>query len=258
MDLGLEDKVALITGGSDGLGLALAERLLAEGASVALCGRSEERLAEASARLGDPARVLVQRCDVARADEIDAFVEAALGRFGRLDAVVSNAGAAAAVPVVDSTDVEWEADLESKVLAGVRLARRCAEPLADSGHGALLSVLAMAAKAPGAGSTPSSASRAAGLAVTKALSKELGPRGIRANAVLVGLVESGQWRRRAEASGIAMGDFYEAMAAEHPIPLGRVGRAEEFADLAAFLLSPRAGYVSGAAINLDGGLSPVW
>jgi len=90
----------------------------------------------------------------------------------------------------------------------------------------------------------------------KALSKELGPEGIRVNAVLIGLIESGQWVRRAAASGLELGEFYERFAKDSGIPMGRLGRAGEFADLGCFLLSARASYLTGAAINLDGGLSP--
>jgi NAD(P)-dependent dehydrogenase (short-subunit alcohol dehydrogenase family) len=104
---------------------------------------------------------------------------------------------------------------------------------------------------------PTTASRAAGLAITKAASKDLGPRGIRVNAVLIGLVRSGQWRRRAAAAGQPDEELYRQMAERTDIPLGRVGRADEFADLAAYLLSDRASYVTGSAINLDGGTSPV-
>ena len=114
----------------------------------------------------------------------------------------------------------------------------------------------MAAKAPGAASEPSAVSRAAGMALMKALSKELGPDGIRVNAILIGLIESGQWVRMASAAGVELPAHYERMAANASIPLGRVGRAEEFADLACFLLSARASYLTGTAINLDGGLSP--
>ena len=259
MDLGLQGSVVLISGGTDGLGLALARTLVAEGASVAICGRDEARLEAAQLELSSlGGTVLARRCDVSDATEIEGFVEAVLARFDRLDGVVSNAGAAAAVPVAESSDEQWEADLELKLMASVRLARRCAEPLSRSPHGSIISVLAMAAKAPSAGSTPSSVSRAAGLALTKALSKELGISGVRANAVLVGLIESGQWRRRAEADGIALEEFSAALATQQPIPLGRMGRAEEFAEVVTFLLSPRASYVSGVGLNIDGGLSPSW
>jgi NAD(P)-dependent dehydrogenase (short-subunit alcohol dehydrogenase family) len=114
----------------------------------------------------------------------------------------------------------------------------------------------MAAKAPGAGSAPSSVSRAAGMALMKALSKELAPDGIRVNAILIGLIESGQWVRSAEAAGVPLPEYYKRLADGSGVPLGRIGRADEFADLAAYLLSARASYLTGTAINLDGGLSP--
>jgi len=254
MDLELAGRAVLVTGGSDGLGLALAHRLLAEGASIAICGRDEGRLASAVSELG-PGDVLARSLDVTHPGTIEAFVDEAADRFGRLDGVVSNAGRASALPVVESTDDAWRDDLELKVLAAVRLARAAAPHLEAVG-GSIVNVLAVAAKAPDAASTPTSASRAAGLALTKALSKELGPLGVRVNAILIGLIESGQWQRRAAAAGTTVEEFYEAVTQHARIPLGRFGRAEEFADLCAYLLSPRASYVTGTGINLDGGLSP--
>jgi NAD(P)-dependent dehydrogenase (short-subunit alcohol dehydrogenase family) len=141
-------------------------------------------------------------------------------------------------------------------MAAVRLTRQ-ALPHLRATRGAVLFTLAMAAKAPGASSEPSSVTRAAGMALMKALSRELAPDGIRVNAVLVGLVESGQWVRAASAAGAELAAFYERTAREAAIPLGRFGRADEFADLGCFLLSPRASYLTGSAVNLDGGLSPV-
>jgi NAD(P)-dependent dehydrogenase (short-subunit alcohol dehydrogenase family) len=141
------------------------------------------------------------------------------------------------------------------LMGAVRLTRM-ALPLLRAGGGSALFTLAMAAKAPGAGSAPSSVSRAAGMALMKALSKELAPDGIRVNAILIGLIESGQWVRSAAAAGVPLLDFYQRMAAGAGIPLGRLGRSEEFADLASFLLSARSSYLTGTAINLDGGLSP--
>lgn len=255
MDLGLSGRTVLVTGGTDGLGLAVAHRLLEEGASVAVCGRDEGRLAEARRALGD-ADALVARVDVTDDAALDGFVDATVARFGRLDGVISNAGRASSVAVADSSDDEWRADFELKVLPAVRLARRAAPHLAIDG-GAIVNVLAISAKAPEALTTPTSASRAAGLALTKALSRELGPTGVRANAILVGLVESGQWVRRAASLGTPLDEFYATTAARARIPLGRFGRAAEFANLCAFLVSPSASYVTGTAINLDGGLSPV-
>jgi NAD(P)-dependent dehydrogenase (short-subunit alcohol dehydrogenase family) len=198
---------------------------------------------------------LAVQADVSEAPAIEAFVEGAVARWGRVDGIVHNAGRSAAGRLEANDDAVWESDLELKLMGAVRLTR-LALPHLRAAKGAALFTLAISAKAPGAGSAPSSVSRAAGLALMKSLSKELGPSGVRVNAILIGLVESGQWVRMAEASGTGLPELYEAMAADAAIPLGRVGRAEEFADLASFLLSARASYLTGTAINLDGGLSP--
>lgn len=255
MDLELRGRKVVITGGTDGLGLALARALVAEGADVAICGRDEERLAEAR-RLLEPAgtQVLAEACDVTDAEQLASFAAKVLSSFGEVHGLVSNAGRAAATTLEASTDEQWEEDFALKVMASVRLTRQLLPAMAAGAS--IVNVLAISAKAPGAGTQPTSASRAAGMAITKSLSRELGPRGIRANAVLIGLVESGQWRRAAEASGVELEAFLEQLAAGSGVPLGRVGRAEEFADLVAYLLSPRSSYLSGTAINLDGGLSP--
>ena len=255
MDLELAGKVVLITGGTDGLGLALATRLAAEGAAVAICGRDEERRRAAESALqsagGD---VLAVRADVSTPSDLEAFADAAVARWGRIDGVVHNAGRAAAGTLESIDDDTWESDVQLKLMAAVRLTRLTLPHLRAS-HGAVLFTLAMAAKAPGAASEPSSVTRAAGMALMKALSKELAPDGIRVNAVLIGLIESGQWARRA-SSAAELEAFYTQFARDAGIPLGRFGRAEEFADLGCFLLSTRASYLTGAAINLDGGLSP--
>lgn len=256
MDLELGGKVVLVTGGSDGLGAAVCARLVREGARVALCARNPERLeatADSLRALGGD--VLAMPTDVSRAYELEHFVGAAQAKWGRVDALVNNAGTAAARAFATVTDAEWEADLNLKLFAAVRASRHVLPHLRAAGGGAIVNVLALAAKTPGANSMPSSVSRAAGMAFTKALSKELGPDNIRVNAVLVGLVESGQWVRRAEAAGQPVEQLYARMAKEAGIPLGRVGRSEEFADLVAFLVSPRGAYISGTAINVDGGQS---
>ncbi|MBZ4421135.1 SDR family NAD(P)-dependent oxidoreductase [Myxococcus sp. RHSTA-1-4] len=256
MDLELGGKVVLVTGGSDGLGAAVARRLVREGAKVALCARGVERLEATAASLrAEGGDVLTIQADVSKEWQVEHFVDAAHARFGRVDALVNNAGTAAARAFASVSDAEWEADLQLKLFAAIRASRQAIPLFKDAGGGSIVNVLAISAKTPGANSTPSSVSRAAGLALTKALSKELGPHGIRVNAVLVGIIESGQWVRRAHEVGKPVESFQQEMARHAGIPLGRVGRAEEFADLVAFLLSPRAGYISGTAINVDGGLS---
>jgi NAD(P)-dependent dehydrogenase (short-subunit alcohol dehydrogenase family) len=258
MDLHLDGKVVLITGGTDGLGAALARRLVEEGARVAVCGRDPGRLAATENRLREAGGdVVAVRADVTRLPDLERFAEVAVSRWGRIDGLVNNAGKSAAGRVDEVADDDWVQDLDLKVLGAVRCTRLVVPHMVAAGGGAIVNVLAVACKAPGAGSLPTAASRAAGLAVTKAASKDLGERGIRVNAILIGLVESGQWRRRAEAAGQSEEEHYLHLAKRSDIPLGRVGRAEEFADLAAYLLSDRSSYVTGSAVNLDGGMSPV-
>jgi NAD(P)-dependent dehydrogenase (short-subunit alcohol dehydrogenase family) len=254
MDLEIQDRAFLITGGTDGLGLALAQRLVAEGALVAVCGRDQDRIDRAQVLLGLDA--LCSKTDVTHADQVDEFINAALTRFGRLDGVVNNAGRSAGTPIATSDDDEWRSDFELKVIAALHVSRQVL-PALETTQGAIVNVVATGARTPLANSTPTSASRSAGLAMTKALASEVGPRGIRVNAILIGLIESGQWVRRAADANVPIEEFYATMAANSKIPLGRIGRAEEFADLATFLLSPRASYVTGVGISIDGGLSPV-
>jgi NAD(P)-dependent dehydrogenase (short-subunit alcohol dehydrogenase family) len=258
VDLHLNGKVVLITGGTDGLGSALASRLVEEKARVAVCGRDSRRLAATEQRLRDAGGdALAVQADVTRPADLERFVAAAVDRWGRLDGLVNNAGKSAAGRIDQVSDDDWIADFNLKVLAAVRCTRLAVPHLIAAGGGAIINVLNVGAKAAGAASLPTTASRAAGLAITKAASKDLGGHGIRVNAVLVGLVASGQWRRRADTAGQSEEELYRQMAKNTDIPLGRVGRSAEFADLAAYLLSDRSSYVTGSAVNLDGGSSPV-
>ena len=254
MDLELADHAYLITGGTDGLGLALAHTLVREGALVAVCGRDPQRLNHAQSLLGTDA--LCFGADVTHAEQLDSFVDATLDRFGRLDGAVNNAGRSAGSSVAASEDDAWRDDYELKVIAALHLSRRVLDSLAAT-KGSLINVLAILARTPSANSTPTAASRAAGLALTKALAHEVGDQGIRVNAILIGLIESGQWVRKAHDAHASVEDYYAMVAKNSNVPLQRFGRAQEFADLAAFLLSPRASYITGVGISIDGGLSPV-
>lgn len=258
MDLGLQDKAFLITGGSAGLGYALAELLLAERARVAIFARDAERLGHAAERLrrqgGD---VVAIAGDVTVPEQAQRLVEALERGWGRLDGLVNNAGALSAGRFEQHSDAVWEADLALKLIGAARLTRLALPLIRQTGAGVVLNTLAISGKAPDALTTPTSVSRAAGLALTKALSRELAPEQIRVNAILIGVVESLQLEQRAEAAGMTPQQYYEQMVTTAGIPIGRVGRAEEYAALAAFLLSPRAAYVTGVGVNLDGGLCPL-
>jgi NAD(P)-dependent dehydrogenase (short-subunit alcohol dehydrogenase family) len=256
MDLELAGKVVLVTGGSEGLGAAVCNRLVWEGARVALCARNLRKLeAFADTLRAQGGEVLALPADVSRAEDVERFIKAAHERWGRIDALVNNAGSASAKPFLSVTDEEWEEDFQLKVFAAIRATRLVVPHLRAAGGGAIVNVLSIKAKEPGKNTMPSSVSRAAGMSLMKVLSKELGPDQIRVNAVLVGMIESAQWARRAETAGKPAEALYAERSREAGVPLGRIGRAEEFADVVAFLVSPRASYVSGTAINVDGGLS---
>ncbi|HEY7890914.1 MAG TPA: SDR family oxidoreductase [Solirubrobacteraceae bacterium] len=257
MQLELEGKAFLITGGSAGLGRALARTLVGEGASVALLARGAERLAATAEELREAGGdVLELSGDVTRLEDLERFVELARERFARIDGVVNNAGTLAAGSFAEHDDSVWEADLSLKLMGAVRLTRVALPALRES-KGVVLNTLSITGKAPEAYTTPTSVSRAAGLALTKALSRELAPEGIRVNAVLIGVIESAQLEHRASLAGVQPAEYYKRMVSDARIPLGRVGHPHEYGDLAAFLLSPRASYLTGAAINLDGGLCPL-
>jgi 3-oxoacyl-[acyl-carrier protein] reductase len=254
MDLGLNGKVALITGGSDGIGKATAKSLAAEGVSVAIVARRPDVLAAAADEIRNAGgKVLPISADISDPHEAQRVVKETAARFGRIDIVVNNAGTSAAQPFESVTDEAWQHDLDLKLFAAIRIAR-CAVPhLRHQGGGRIINVTAIGGKHPGVKSTPSSVSRAAGIALTKALSKELAPDRILVNTVCIGLVKSGQQAAAAERNGMSPDAYYAKLG--EGVPLGRVGEADEVAQVITFLASNAASYVTGTSINLDGGLS---
>jgi NAD(P)-dependent dehydrogenase (short-subunit alcohol dehydrogenase family) len=258
MDLGLKDSVVLVTGGSSGLGRALVRTLASEGARVAFCGRDADRVRQVADEVtAAGADTIGVPTDVTEPEQLAAFVQAAVDRWGGINALVNNAGTGAGGKFEENDDAYWERDLQLKLFGAIRASRLVLPHLRASGGGSILNTLAIWGKAPQAGTTPSSVSRAAGLGLVKALSKEFGADNIRVNAILIGLIDADQWHPVAERQGLSVPALYEALAKDYGIPLGRVGSDADFANLAAFMLSPLAQYISGAAINLDGGLSPV-
>jgi len=261
VDLGLSGKVAVVTGGSEGIGRGAAQSLGREGVSVVVCARREELLQQAAAEMAEAtgAQIVPVTADVTVAGDIERVIQTAVDRFGRLDILVNNAGTSAAGPFEAVTDQAWQADLELKLFSAIRATRAAVPHLRKAGGGSVVNVLNIGAKQPGPRSVPTSVSRAAGMALMKALSKELGADNIRVNGINIGLIKSGQNQRRWESLGSpgTLDEWYTQMAKNTPVPLGRVGEPEEVGDLIAFLCSTRGAYISGVSINMDGGSSGV-
>ena len=260
MDTSLTNKTALITGGSLGLGLAMAKHFYSDGANVAILARRPEPLIEAAAEIAEQdgdGNVAYFACDVTDPTAVIATHNAVAERFGPVDILVNNAGQSAAKPFSQITDEEWQADLDLKLMAAIRLTRLVWPNMQAQQWGRVLNLLNVYAKTPDANTAPTSISRAAGMALTKVLSAEGAADNILVNALLIGFLESDQIRRRHDASG--SNDSLEEFIAKagERLPMGRMGRAEECADLALFLASERGSYITGCAINMDGGLSKV-
>lgn len=259
MDIRLEGKVAVITGGSKGIGLAIATRMAECGADVALLARRPDILQEARLLVTTVAkgRVHAVPCDVSRAEDVAQGYAEVMAAFGRVDILVNNAGTSQTGVFASITDEVWQADLDLKLFAAIRLTRLVWPQMVERRWGRVINVLNIGAKAPRPGSAPTAVSRAAGMALTKVLAGEGAPHNILVNALHVGLIDSDQWvRRHAQQKPDQSYDAFLADMAK-AVPLGRVGQAEEFANVACFLASDLASYVTGASINVDGNMSPV-
>jgi NAD(P)-dependent dehydrogenase (short-subunit alcohol dehydrogenase family) len=257
MQISLADRAAIVTGGSKGLGLAIAMRFAASGADVAIAARGRDALDAAVKEIGGSAkgRVIGVQGDVGVPADIKRIHDEAVGQFGKLDIVVNNAGTSRNGAFEDIPDEVWREDIEQKLFAAIRLTRLAWPGMKQQGWGRVINVLNIGAKAPRRGSAPTTISRAAGMALTKVLSHEGAPHGILVNAMLVGFIESDQHVQRAKKEGIALAEYVSRRTKD--IPLGRIGKAEEFANLACFLVSDAASYITGTAINVDGGHSPI-
>lgn len=256
MELGLNGKVAIITGATQGIGRATAERLAAEGASVVICARRQELLDEVVGGIraaGGKAQGV--SADVSKVEDCARIVSEALKAFGRIDILVNNAGTSNRGKFEEVSDEVWQADLDLKVFGAIRLTRGVIPEMRKQGGGRVINLTNIGAKQPKAESMPTVVSRAAGLAMTKALSKEFAADKILVNTVCIGLIRAGQHETTAAKRGIPVEQLYQGMGKE--IPLGRVGRAEEVANVITFLASDAASYVTGTSINLDGGTSGV-
>jgi NAD(P)-dependent dehydrogenase (short-subunit alcohol dehydrogenase family) len=257
MEISLDGRSAIVTGGSKGIGFAVATRFAASGADVAIIARSRETLDEAvkAVKAKAKARVIGISGDVGAAADIQRAYDEAMKAFGKVDIIANNAGTSRAMAFEKVTDQILHDDIEQKLFAAVRLIRLVVPQMKERRWGRIINVLNIGAKAPRANSMPTSVSRAAGMAMTKALSQEFAPYNVLVNALLVGFIEADQHVQAAKRANLPLADYYKAR--EKDIPLGRAGKAEEFANLACFLASDAGSYITGTATNVDGGRSPV-
>jgi 3-oxoacyl-[acyl-carrier protein] reductase len=257
MEISLSCRSAIVTGGSKGIGFAVASRFAADGADVAIVARTRETLDEAVNAIKKSAkgRVIGVSADVGQAADIQRGYDEVMKAFGKVDIIVNNAGTSRAMAFEKLTDEILHLDIEQKLFAAIRLIRLVAPQMKERRHGRIINVLNIGAKAARPNSMPTSLSRAAGMALTKALAHEFAPHNVLVNAMLVGLIEADQHVQRAKQTNVPLDEYYKN--AQKEIPIGRVGKAAEFANLACFLASDAGSYITGTATNVDGGRSPV-
>jgi 3-oxoacyl-[acyl-carrier protein] reductase len=257
MELGLGGRKAIVTGGSKGLGRAIAEELVREGCDVAICARSAAEVDQAASELQalGGGTVLGRPADVTDPAQVRDFTTEAVETLGGLDILVNNAGRAHPGSFETLTDEDWLEDLDVKLFSMIRCSREALPHMRRRGGGRIVNINAVYAKAPDPSFFATSTNRAACLAFTKALSIELAPDGILVNTVNIGFVVTPQWKNihQRRAPDLSEEEFFAEMA-KAEVPLGRFGRADEVSGLVAFLASDRASYITGASIDVAGGM----
>lgn len=257
MELGLDGKVAIVTGGSKGIGRAAVLGFLAEGASVLVCARGQDALDETVAAAGHAARERIDTlaADLTQADAIKRVVARCVERFGRVDILINNAGSARTGPFMELTDDAWLTDWTLKFFGYVRMAREVIPPMERQGGGVIVNIIGAAALNPRASYTIGGAANAALNHFTKALAEEGAPRRVRVVGINPGPILTERLLKMRAGLNPAAADQSVEEAFRAMTPLGRIGQPAEVADLILFLASPRAAFIHGANVTIDGGLT---
>jgi 3-oxoacyl-[acyl-carrier protein] reductase len=256
VELGIAGRRALVTGGSKGLGLAIARELVREGASVAICARNEEEVVAAGDELREGgALVYAQRADVTDPEQVRDFVARSAEALGGIDFLVNNAGRAHPGTFETLTDADWKADLDVKLFSLIRCCREVLPHMRAAGGGRIVNIGAVYGRYPDPGFFATSVDRAAGNAFTKTFALEVAKDNVLVNGVNIGFVVTPQWDaiHQRRAPYVARDEFFDALAAQE-VPLGRFGTPEEVSGIVVFLLSERASYITGASVDVAGGM----
>ena len=255
MDLGLHDKVAVITGSSRGLGLASARSLAAEGCRVCLCGRTASTLEHARRDVADRAggddRVSAVAADVSTPEGAQAVIDGAVAAFGGIDILVNNVGLARGAGITDTSDDEWQEAFDQTLFPAIRASRLAVPHMEQRGGGSIVIIASVFGREAG-GRMTYNAVKAAEISLAKSLAQQLASSKIRVNSVSPGsiLFEGGSWWKRQQENPVAIAEFVK-----RELPFGRFGTPEEVGDVVAFLASPRASWISGTSVVVDGAQS---